>query len=233
MQSILSLDNISYFYTISDKSVMLLDHISFSLNRGENVTLLGPKGCGKSTLLSIICGLIKPSKGCINIHKCHIGHMTYDNIFEWRTAYRNISECYDSTMSICSIDNCLSKRINLMKSLVYEPDLILLDEPFNRFGNRERLKIALEMKKLSRHEEKSSLFATDNTDEALLYSDRIILLSEAPARILAILDIPDKILSYTNSDDLDINSFYELKRNSIYEDFTHIIDYYNLPLKSS
>jgi ABC-type sugar transport system ATPase subunit len=46
---------------------LCLRSVSFSLERGERVTLLGPSGCGKSTLLRILCGLLAPDTGRILI----------------------------------------------------------------------------------------------------------------------------------------------------------------------
>lgn len=46
---------------------MLLDDISFSVEAGERVTILGPGGCGKSTILKLICGLLKPDEGKISL----------------------------------------------------------------------------------------------------------------------------------------------------------------------
>ena len=44
---------------------MILDHISFTVPKGEIVTILGGSGCGKSTLLKHIIGLYKPFSGDI------------------------------------------------------------------------------------------------------------------------------------------------------------------------
>ncbi len=40
-----------------------LRDISFSLERGETLGLVGPNGCGKSTLLQIVCGILPPTNG--------------------------------------------------------------------------------------------------------------------------------------------------------------------------
>ena len=45
----------------------LFDSVSFSLNEGESISIVGPNGCGKSTLLKMIMGLVKIDSGTINI----------------------------------------------------------------------------------------------------------------------------------------------------------------------
>ena len=47
----------------------LFDSVSFSLNEGESIAIVGPNGCGKSTILKMIMGLVKIDNGTINIKK--------------------------------------------------------------------------------------------------------------------------------------------------------------------
>lgn len=47
----------------------LFENLSFSLNEGESISIVGPNGCGKSTLLKMIIGLTKIDGGSINIKK--------------------------------------------------------------------------------------------------------------------------------------------------------------------
>ena len=47
----------------------LFEDVSFSLNEGESLSIVGPNGCGKSTLLKIIAGLEKADKGTVSIKK--------------------------------------------------------------------------------------------------------------------------------------------------------------------
>jgi phospholipid/cholesterol/gamma-HCH transport system ATP-binding protein len=50
----------------------VLQGVSFSVKKGESVTILGPSGCGKSTLLKSMIGLLPPRKGRIRIAQCEI-----------------------------------------------------------------------------------------------------------------------------------------------------------------
>lgn len=47
----------------------LFENLSFSLNEGESISIVGPNGCGKSTLLKIIAGLERADSGTVNIKK--------------------------------------------------------------------------------------------------------------------------------------------------------------------
>ncbi|MBO5459029.1 MAG: ATP-binding cassette domain-containing protein, partial [Lachnospira sp.] len=54
MNSILSLENVSYSYHTSKGETPALKNISFSIQPGSFTSIVGPSGCGKSTLLSLI-----------------------------------------------------------------------------------------------------------------------------------------------------------------------------------
>ena len=72
-------------------------NISFTVDTGEFIAIVGPTGCGKSTLLSIFSGLLKPDEGEILIDgiplpdsKVNIGYMLQkDHLFEWRSILSN------------------------------------------------------------------------------------------------------------------------------------------------
>lgn len=62
---ILNVDNLTIDFGFNK----LFNNVSFSLNEGESISIVGPNGCGKSTLLKIIAGIIKPDKGQASIKK--------------------------------------------------------------------------------------------------------------------------------------------------------------------
>ena len=94
MQSILSLENISYSYHNLNGETPALSNITFRAAEGEFLAIVGPSGCGKSTLLSIIAGLLKPESGVLSFSRAStIGYMLQrDHLFEWRTIYQNVIE---------------------------------------------------------------------------------------------------------------------------------------------
>ena len=57
------LDEITKFYD----TVLAVDRLSLSIERGENVALLGPSGCGKTTTLNVIAGFLRPDGGTVRI----------------------------------------------------------------------------------------------------------------------------------------------------------------------
>ncbi|HNT29357.1 MAG TPA: ABC transporter ATP-binding protein [bacterium] len=94
-------------YTINTQSVEAIHDISFSVDKGEILTIMGPSGCGKTTLLNCLTGLDEPSSGEVwidgkNIHTMpdnarsdyrarHMGFVfQYDNLLPVLTAEENV-----------------------------------------------------------------------------------------------------------------------------------------------
>ena len=65
---ILRVENLSKIYGEGDNEVVALDNVSFSINRGELVSVIGPSGSGKSTLLHILGGVDTPTSGKVFIN---------------------------------------------------------------------------------------------------------------------------------------------------------------------
>ena len=90
--------DLSENYQAENGELLALDHIDFTVKKGEFVSIVGPSGCGKSTLLSIIAGLLPPTSGSIlldgkEVHGVdpRIGYMLQkDNLLEWRTIWKNV-----------------------------------------------------------------------------------------------------------------------------------------------
>ena len=90
MNNVLEFKNVSMNFCIDNDSLEVLDDISFSVEDGEIVALIGPSGSGKSTILNLISKLITPSNGTSNVHG-DIGYMFQkDHLFEWRPIYKNV-----------------------------------------------------------------------------------------------------------------------------------------------
>jgi len=54
-------------YPNPSRDLVILDHVSFSMNRGENLAIVGPSGAGKSTLLQILGTLDRPTSGSMEL----------------------------------------------------------------------------------------------------------------------------------------------------------------------
>lgn len=98
MEDILKIKEVTKKYQARNGELEAIKNVSFSVRKGEFISIIGPSGCGKSTLLSIIAGLEKKTSGNIWIEGKEIigisekiGYMLQkDSLLEWRTIYDNV-----------------------------------------------------------------------------------------------------------------------------------------------
>ncbi|OGO18750.1 MAG: ABC transporter [Chloroflexi bacterium RBG_16_48_8] len=98
MEPTVELRNVSKTFYGDGKIVKVLDGLSFQVNKGEFVTIIGPSGSGKSTLFNLIVGLLEPDAGqiCIDGEICRIraGRVGYmpqrDLLLPWRSVLDNV-----------------------------------------------------------------------------------------------------------------------------------------------
>lgn len=81
---ILRVENLSKVYGTKENKVVALDNVSFSVNKGEFVAIVGRSGSGKSTLLHLIGGVDRPTKGKVIIEGNDIYTLNDDNLAIFR-----------------------------------------------------------------------------------------------------------------------------------------------------
>ena len=94
----ISLEHVSLQYGNNDKTYRVLDDMSFSVDEGEFVSLIGMSGCGKSTTLSLLSGLQKPTSGSVRLSKETVKGPGKDrgvvfqhySLFPWLRAKKNV-----------------------------------------------------------------------------------------------------------------------------------------------
>ena len=97
MNDILILKNVSLIYHTPKTEITAIENVSFTLSRGEFVSIIGPSGCGKTSILSIVAGLLRPSGGEVILRgekvkkpSASVGYMFQrDELFPWRTIEQN------------------------------------------------------------------------------------------------------------------------------------------------
>ena len=144
-----------------------------------------------------------------------IGYMLqHDHLFEWRTVYRNVilgleirgaltAESKKKAESLLEqygilpfaharpseLSGGMRQRAALIRTLILEPELLLLDEPFSALDYQTRLTVSDDIGQIIRRSGKTALLVTHDLSEAVSISDRVIILSERPASIARIVPI--------------------------------------------
>lgn len=206
--------NLSISYWSKNKRIEALQNISLTINAGEFVSLIGPSGCGKSTLLNVIAGLISPGtevNGSFNTSGIkEIGYLFQkQTLLPWRTVIDNVTapleirgvprtqarkkawemlEKYGLSGFEQSFPRELSggmqQRVLLIRTLIYEPDVVLLDEPLSSLDAQTRALLQDEFLRLWRDTGCTFILVTHDLDEAIALSERVFLLSARPGKIV-------------------------------------------------
>ena len=99
MDDFLRVQNIQVIYQSPKEETLAVKDVSFSVKKGEFVSIVGPSGCGKSTILSCMAALNRQQSGSITLDgkdirnsRDKIGYMLQsDNLMPWRSIWRNVT----------------------------------------------------------------------------------------------------------------------------------------------
>lgn len=83
----------------------------------------------------------------------------------------------------------MQQRVSICRALVFEPSLLLMDEPFGALDAMTREDLGFELLRIWEATKKTILFVTHSIEEAVLLSDRVVLLSPRPGEIADIVEI--------------------------------------------
>jgi len=210
-ETVLDVRNLAVTYSDASGVVHALHDISFSLAQNEFVTLIGPSGSGKSTLLRVLAGLLPPTNGEFQFRNNHaqIGLVFQKaNLMPWRRVIDNISlplELNDTPTELIKNRACelielvglegfekayprdlsggMAQRVAIARSLMQDPDILLLDEPFGSLDALTRERMGEELLHIWQARRKTVLMVTHSISEAIYLSDRVLVLSPRPGVI--------------------------------------------------
>ncbi len=86
----------------------------------------------------------------------------------------------------------MQQRVSIARALAYRPHLLLMDEPFASVDAQTRASLEDLLLDVWERRDKTVLFVTHDIDESVYLADRVVVLSNAPARVMAdlVIDIP-------------------------------------------
>lgn len=167
-----------------------------------------------------------------------IGYMFQrDHLFEWRSIWQNIilglelKKMKKDEKKLALAEELLKKydlysfknkkprqlsggmrqRVALIRTLVLEPALLLLDEPFSALDFQTRLKVCDDVYEIIKSEKKTALLVTHDISEALSMSDKIIILTKRPAEVKTELNLSfPQQTPLAKREDKDFGNYFEM-----------------------
>jgi NitT/TauT family transport system ATP-binding protein len=84
----------------------------------------------------------------------------------------------------------MKQRVALARALVNDPAILLMDEPFAALDAQTREIMQEELVRITRQEKKTVVFVTHSIPESVFLADRVVMMTAAPGRVKAIVDVP-------------------------------------------
>lgn len=210
--ALLSVSHLSATFADARGSLHVLDDLSFSIGKGEFVCILGPSGSGKSTLLRLLSGLLPVGEGQLRFNGQNVDgaqpgvSLVFQNanLMPWRTVAENIRlplevsgkangvpQAMINLVGLLGFEDTLpgdlsggmAQRVAIARALVQDPDLLLMDEPFGSLDAITRERMGDELLRIWGAEHKTVVLVTHDIAEAVYLADRVLVLSERPARL--------------------------------------------------
>ena len=193
----------------------ILEDISFEINKGEVISIVGPSGGGKTTLLRLCAELLDRQEGKIeNTFKSQSVAFQDPRLLPWKNTIDNISfglkaqgmgtkertqkakdialafdlEVADFSKFPKELSGGMSQRVSFARALVTKPELLFLDEPFSALDIGLKRELQDHVMKLIAKKEITILFITHDIMEAIRLSDKMLLLAPDPGRIIKTFD---------------------------------------------
>ena len=132
---ILKVENLTKVYGKGESEVIALDHVTFSVERGEFVAIVGASGSGKSTLLHLIGGVDRPTEGKVYIDGKNIYSLNDDNLAIFRRRQIGLIYQFYNLIPILNVEENITLPLDLDNR---KPDKNNLNNLLNLLGLTNR-----------------------------------------------------------------------------------------------
>ena len=199
---------------------LVLENITFQQKEGEIISLIGTSGIGKSTLLKCLSGLTNINSGSVvlngdKIHKQEASFRKIAYVFQESPLFPHINVIDNILFNLSEYDqeklnNLLEKtevkalvkrfpyelsggenqRVAIVRSLIRNPDLLLLDEPFSNLDTVNKRYVKEIVFEIIKESNLTTIIVNHDIEESLEISDRIMIINNG---IIESIDSPENI----------------------------------------
>ena len=139
MEEILKVDKLTKIYGKDNNKVVALDKVSFTVNKGEFVAIIGASGSGKSTLLHLIGGVDRPTSGKVFIEGEDIFKLSDDNLAIFRRRQVGLIYQFYNLLPILNVEENIKLPVELDGKKVDEKELTELLKTLGLESRRKHL----------------------------------------------------------------------------------------------
>lgn len=187
---------------------VVLDGLSFSVERGEILAVVGPSGTGKSVTLKHIVGLLEPDAGEVTVATDRIGYLFQSGaLLAWKTVWENVALPLVETTRLTAdeidrrvaaalkavgledaaekypseISGGMQKRAGLARAIVCDAEVILYDEPTSGLDPVTGAQITRLIRDVNRTRGVTSVVVTHDLVSAFRIASRVLLVKDGRA----------------------------------------------------
>jgi NitT/TauT family transport system ATP-binding protein len=222
-EPLLAVKDLTVHFRTKAGPIDALRDVNLTIRKGEFISLVGPSGCGKSTLLRVVSGLHRNYSGSVtlddDLRSRSLGFVFQrDALLPWRTVLENVAtgleirriakrERHERARDMLNrvglggfehaypgqLSGGMRQRASVARTLIYQPELILMDEPFGALDAQTKGQVQELFLSIWDEMRPSVIFVTHDLAESIYLSERVVVLTGRPGHVKTeiAVDLPE------------------------------------------